>query len=107
MIRPTDDANNDDFWVAIAGPDIDWQNLSTSSECFIEGVKKLSGFHSLEVLETMTLNYYRYYRVHFMPTRIIELLLSSINIRTTDTFNKGRVFIAGGALFSFFRNLFT
>ena len=60
MIRPTDDADNDEFWIAIAGSDIDWKNLSTSPEHFMEGVRKLSGLHSLELSEIMTLNYYRY-----------------------------------------------
>ena len=60
IIRPTDDAINDEFWVVITGSDIDWQGLSTSPEHFIEGVKKLSGLDSLEVSEMMTLNYYRY-----------------------------------------------
>jgi hypothetical protein len=79
MIRPTDDMANDEFWVAIGGLDIDWQKLSTSPEHFIEGVKHLSGLHSLEFSEVMTLNYYR------------------INLRMTDSFNKGRVFLAGDA----------
>ena len=60
IIRPTDDAINDEFWVAIAGSDIDWQKLSTSPEHFIEGVRRLSGLNSLEAYEMMTLNYYRY-----------------------------------------------
>ncbi|KAF9644831.1 hypothetical protein BDM02DRAFT_3149779 [Thelephora ganbajun] len=79
MIRPTDDAVNDEFWVAIAGSDIDWQKLSTSPGHFIHGVRKLSGLHSLEFSEVMTLNYYQ------------------INIRMTDSFGRGRVFIAGDA----------
>ena len=62
MIRPTDDAVNGEFWMAIAGPDIDWQKLSTSPENFMDGVRKLSGLHSLEFSEMMTLNYYRYVR---------------------------------------------
>lgn len=69
MIRPTDDAVNDEFWIAIAGSDIDWQNLSTSPENFIDGVRKLSGLQSLEVLEMMTLNYYRYVSFHRVRTR--------------------------------------
>lgn len=70
MIRPTDDAVNDEFWIAIAGSDIDWENLSTSPEHFIEGVKKLSGLDSLEVSEMMTLNYYRYVSpVLHLPTQ--------------------------------------
>ena len=60
MIRPTDDAINDEFWLVITGPDINWQELSTSPEHFIEGMRKLSGLHSLEISEVMTLNYYRY-----------------------------------------------
>ena len=60
MIRPTDDAANDEFWIAIAGSDIDWKNLSTSPEHFMQGVRKLSGLDSLELSEVMTLNYYRY-----------------------------------------------
>ena len=60
MIRPTENAVNDEFWVAIAGPNIDWQQLSASPEYFVDGVKKLSGLDSLEVSEMMTLNYYRY-----------------------------------------------
>ena len=60
MIRPTDDAVNDEFWIAIAGSDIDWQKLSTSAEHFMDGVRKLSGLQSLEISEMMTLNYYRY-----------------------------------------------
>lgn len=68
-IRPTDDAINDEFWIAIAGPDIDWQALSTSPENFIEGVRKLSGLNSLEVSETMTLNYYRYVSTHQGTTK--------------------------------------
>lgn len=64
MIRPTDNEANDEFWIAIAGSHIDWQKLSTSPEHFIDGVRKLSGLHSLEVSETMTLNYYRYVSSH-------------------------------------------
>ena len=64
IIRPTDDAINDEFWVAIAGSDIDWQKLSTSPEHFIEGVRRLSGLNSLEAYEMMTLNYYRYVEAH-------------------------------------------
>ena len=60
MIRPTDDAVNDEFWIAIAGSDIDWQKLSTSPEHFMDGVRKLSGLDLLEMSEMMTLNYYRY-----------------------------------------------
>jgi len=60
MIRPTDDTVNDEFWVAIAGLNIDWQQLSASPEHFVDGVKKLSGLDSLEISEVMTLNYYRY-----------------------------------------------
>lgn len=59
-IRPTDDADNDEFWIAIAGSNIDWENLSTSPEHFMAGVRKLSGLDSLELSEMMTLNYYRY-----------------------------------------------
>jgi len=44
----------------------------------MDGVRKLSGLHSLEVSETMTLSYYR------------------VNIRMADSFGRGRVFIAGG-----------
>ena len=69
MIRPTDDAVNDEFWVAIIGLDIDWQKLSTSPEHFIEGVRDLSGLHSLEFLEVMTLNYYRYVSLHYVPVQ--------------------------------------
>ena len=64
MIRPTDDAANDEFWIAIAGSDIDWKNLSTSPEHFMQGVRKLSGLDSLELSEVMTLNYYRYVHPH-------------------------------------------
>jgi hypothetical protein len=64
MIRPTDDAVNDEFWIAIAGSNIDWQELSTSPEHFIKGVRKLSGLDSLEVSEMMTLNYYRCVKAH-------------------------------------------
>ena len=64
MIRPTDDAANDEFWIAIAGSDIDWKNLSTSPEHFMAGVRKLSGLHSLEISEMMTLNYYRHAQFH-------------------------------------------
>ena len=60
MMRPTDDAVNDEFWAAIAGSDIDWQQLSASPEHFVDGVKKLSGLDALEVSEMMTLSYYRY-----------------------------------------------
>lgn len=60
IIRPTDDGVNDEFWVAIAGSDIDWETLSKSPQHFIDAVKKLSGLHSMQVLETLTLNYYRY-----------------------------------------------
>jgi len=45
----------------------------------MDGVRKLSGLHSLEVSETMTLSYYR------------------VNIRMADSFGRGRVFIAGDA----------
>ena len=69
MIRPTDDAVNDEFWVVIAGPDIDWQKLSTSHEHFMDEVRKLSGLNSLETSETMTLNYYRYVSLHHMITQ--------------------------------------
>jgi len=69
MIRPTDDAVNDEFWIAIAGSDIDWQKLSASPEHFVDGVRKLSGLHSLEVSEMMTLNYYRYVGFHRMNTQ--------------------------------------
>ena len=68
MIRPTDDADNDEFWIAIAGSDIDWKNLSTSPEHFMEGVRKLSGLHSLELSEMMTLNYYRYVRFYHITS---------------------------------------
>ena len=60
MIRPTDDVDNDEFWAAIAGSNIDWQQLSASPEHFMDGIKKLSGLDSLEVSEMMTLSYYRY-----------------------------------------------
>jgi len=69
MIRPTDDAVNDEFWIAIAGSDIDWQKLSASPEHFVDGVRKLSGLQSLEVSETMTLNYYRYVGFYRMNTQ--------------------------------------
>ena len=68
-IRPTDDVANGEFWVAIAGPDIDWQQLSTSPEHFMDGVRKLSGLRSLEFAEMMTLNYYRYVQFRDMTTR--------------------------------------
>ena len=60
MIHPTDDAVNDELWVAIAGLDIDWRQLPASPEYFMDDVKKLSGLESLEVLEMVTLSYYRY-----------------------------------------------
>ena len=69
MIRPTDDADNDEFWIAIAGSNIDWQKLSTSPEHFINGVRELSGLRSLEFSETMTLNYYRYVSFHYTTIR--------------------------------------
>ena len=72
MVRPTDDADNDEFWIAIAGSDIDWKNLSTSPERFVEGVRKLSGLHSLELSEMMTLSYYRCVQFH-RPTDNLEL----------------------------------
>ena len=68
MIRPTDNAVEDEFWVAIAGSDIDWQKLSSSPEHFVNGVRKLSGLDSLEVSETMTLNYYRYVSFNYTTT---------------------------------------
>jgi len=68
MIRPTDNAVEDEFWVAIAGSDIDWQKLSASPEHFVNGVRKLSGLDSLEVSETMTLNYYRYVSFNYTTT---------------------------------------
>lgn len=67
-IRPTDDADNDGFWVAIAGSDIDWERLSKSPEYFIDSVRRLSGLDSLEVSEVMTLNYYRCVSFHHMAT---------------------------------------
>ena len=60
IIRPTDDGVNDEFWVAIAGSNIDWETLSKSPQHFIDAAKQLSGLHSMQVLETLTLNYYRY-----------------------------------------------
>ena len=96
MIRPTDNAVDDEFWVAIAGSDIDWQKLSSSPEHFVNGVKKLSGLDSLEVTETMSLNYYRYVSPNYTTTRRAELWSYRINIRMADSFRKGRVFIAGG-----------
>jgi len=69
MIRPTDDAINDAYWIAIAGSDIDWKVLSTSPEHFMDGVRKLSGLDSLEISEMMTLNYYRYVSFYSIATR--------------------------------------
>ena len=70
MIRPTDNAANDEFWIAIAGSDIDWEKLSTSPDHFMDGVRELSGLHSLEISEMMTLNYYRYVSSRGVKPRI-------------------------------------
>ena len=96
MIRPTDDMMNDEFWVAIAGLDIDWQKLSTSPEHFTEGIKNLSGLHSLEILEVMTLSYYRYVSLDYVPHSKLSYCFS-VNLRMTDSFDRGRVFLTGGA----------
>lgn len=79
MIRPTDDAANDEFWIAIAGSDIDWKNLSTSPEHFMEGVRKLSGLDSLEISEMMSLNYYRYARID-KARDYLELIFGAIGL---------------------------
>ena len=69
MIRPTDEAVNGEFWIAIGGSDIDWQRLSASPEHFMDEVRKLSGLDSLEILEVMTLTHYRYVSFHRIRTR--------------------------------------
>ena len=60
MIRPTERHANDEFWVTVAGYDIDWPTLSTQPEEFAKLVRELTGMHSLDFREFLTLNYYRY-----------------------------------------------
>jgi hypothetical protein len=59
MIRPTERHANNEFWVSVAGHDIDWPTLSAQPEEFARLVRGLSGLRSLEFQEFITLNYYR------------------------------------------------
>lgn len=58
-IRPTEDHDKGEFWVAIAGLNIDSTLLSTDHAEFTRFVRELSGFHALEVAEFITLTNYR------------------------------------------------
>lgn len=59
-IRPTDRRAHGEYWVAIAGTDIDWATLSNNSDAFIQVVRDRSGLYDLQFKEFLTLSHYRY-----------------------------------------------
>lgn len=64
-IRPTERCNEGEYWIAIIGHNIDAELLSTNQDEFVNLVRKLTGFQSLEIGKFMSLTNYRYAVIFF------------------------------------------
>jgi hypothetical protein len=53
-IRPTENYAENQFWIHVAGHDIDFQTLSTDKDAFADYVRTMSGLHTLEFGEFLT-----------------------------------------------------